>query len=107
MGKTSIRPACVQNQAIAGALRPPVRLEKIQDRDNAMITERALVVRPEGKVEEWTMRMAVKEDNSFTLSDDAKTVDGTGKLFGPAWKWTYFKGTFKTKNGIVIEDENF
>ena len=53
------------------------------------------------------MRLAVKEDNTFTLSDDAKTVEGSGKLFGPAWKWTYFKATFKSKNGVRIEDENF
>lgn len=39
--------------------------------------------------------------------DDAKTVEGGGRLFGPQWKWTYFKGSFKTKNGIRIEDENF
>jgi hypothetical protein len=23
------------------------------------------------------------------------------------WKWTYFKGKFKARNGVVIEDENF
>ena len=34
-------------------------------------------------------------------------MEGSGTLFGPAWKWTYFKGTFKTTNGIQIEDENF
>jgi hypothetical protein len=53
------------------------------------------------------MYLAVKEDNTFTLTDDAKTVEGSGKLFGPAWKWTYFNGTFKAKNGVRIEDENF
>ena len=53
------------------------------------------------------MRLAVKDDGTFTLTDDARTVEGDGKLFGPAWKWTYFKGTFKAKNGVVIEDENF
>jgi hypothetical protein len=84
-----------------------ILLEKILDRDNSKIIERALVVYPAGKVEEWTMRLAVKVDNSFTLTDDAKTVEGHGILFGPAWKWTYFKGTFKATNGVVIEDENF
>jgi hypothetical protein len=53
------------------------------------------------------MRLAVKDDDTFTLTDDAKTVEGSGKLFGPAWKWTYFKGTFRARNGVVIEDENF
>jgi hypothetical protein len=84
-----------------------ILLEKTQDRDNNAIVERAIIVEPDGKAVERTVRMAVKEDNSFTLSDDEKTVDGSGTLFGPAWKWTYFKGTFKTKNGVTIDDENY
>jgi hypothetical protein len=84
-----------------------ILVEKTHDPDNALIIEHAIVVQPNGKVEEYTMKLAVKEDNTFTLSDDAKTVEGTGKLFGPAWKWTYFKATFKAKNGVTIEDENF
>jgi hypothetical protein len=84
-----------------------IMLEKTQDRDNSVIAEKALVIRADGKVEEFTARLAVKEDGTFTYSDDAKLAEGTGALFGPAWKWTYFKGTFKAKNGIVIEDENF
>ena len=84
-----------------------ILIEKTHDRDNATIVERAVVVHAGGKTEEWTMRMAVKDDNTFTLSDEAKTVEGSGQLFGPAWKWTYFKGTFKAKNGVVIDDENF
>jgi hypothetical protein len=84
-----------------------ILVEKIHDRDNSVIVERALVVQPDGKVEERAMRMPVKDDNTFTLTDDAKTVEGAGTLFGPAWKWTYFKATFKTKNGVTIEDENY
>ena len=84
-----------------------ILLEKIQDRDKAMITERAIVVKADGKVDEQTMVLTVKDDNTFRLADAAKTVEGTGALFGPAWKWTYFKGTFKHKSGIVIDDENF
>lgn len=84
-----------------------ILLEKIHDRDKSTITERAIVVKPDGKVEEQTMLLTVKEDNTFQLADAAKTVEGTGTLFGPAWKWTYFKGTFKHNSGVVIEDENF
>jgi hypothetical protein len=84
-----------------------ILLEKIHDRDNSTMIERAIVVEADGKAAERTMRMAVKENNTFLLTDDAKTVEGEGTLFGPAWKWTYFKGTFKTKNGINIDDENF
>ena len=84
-----------------------ILVEKILDRDHATITEHAIVVNAEGKVEEWTMHMAVKDDNTFTLRDDAGTVEGGGKLFGPPWKWTYFKATFKATNGVVIDDENF
>jgi hypothetical protein len=82
-------------------------VEKIHDRDNARIVEKAIVVHPDGKVEEWTARMVVKDDNTFTLADDSGKTEGGGKLFGPAWKWTYFKATFKASNGVEIEDENF
>jgi hypothetical protein len=82
-------------------------VEKTHDRDNSMIIERAVVVQPDGKVEEWTMRLTVKDDNTFTLTDDSKKAEGSGKLFGPAWKWTYFKATYKAENGVQIEDENF
>ena len=44
--------------------------------------------------------------NTFTLDDAKGTVKGSGTLFGPAWKWTYFKGTFEATNGVRIEDEN-
>jgi hypothetical protein len=84
-----------------------ILLEKTHDRDNAAIVERAVVVQADGKVEDRTMRITVKDDNTFTLTDDAKTIDGSGTLFGPAWRWTYFKGTFKANNGVQIEDENF
>ncbi len=84
-----------------------ILVEKTHDRDNSTIIEHAINVQADGKVEEFTMRLHVKEDNSFTLTDDAKFVEGSGKLFGPAWKWTYFKATFKAKNGVTIEDENF
>jgi hypothetical protein len=97
---------------VSSAAGQPMRsqvilVEKIYDRDNSTVVERAIFVEPDGKATERTMHMAVKEDNSFTISDDAKTVDGGGTLFGPAWKWTYFKGTFKTKNGVTIDDENY
>lgn len=82
-------------------------LEKIHDPDNSTIIERALIVQADGKVEERTATMKVKDDNSFTLTDDDKFVEGGGQLFGPAWKWTYFKATFKAKNGAIIDDENF
>ena len=82
-------------------------LEKTLDRDKATITERAVIVREDGKAEEWTLRFAVKEDGTFTLTEDAKRAEGSGKLFGPAWKWTYFKATYKSTNGVQVEDENF
>src|SRR5262245_3841467 len=84
-----------------------ILLEKTHDRDKLTITERAIVVKADGKAEEYTMELKVKDDNTFTLTDAAKTTEGTGTLFGPAWKWTYFKGKFKHTNGAVIEDENF
>jgi hypothetical protein len=84
-----------------------ILVEKTLDRDQALIVERAVVVHPDGKVEEFTVRLAVKEDNTFTVVDDTKALEGGGRLFGPAWKWTYFKATFKARNGVRIEDENF
>jgi len=82
-------------------------VEKIHDRDNSLIIERAIVVQADGKVAEYPVRMAVKADGTFTLINDDKSVEGTGTLFGPAWKWTYFKATFKTKDGVTIDDENY
>ncbi len=84
-----------------------ILLEKIHDSDSATIVERAIVVEPDGKAAEHTMRMTVKDDNSFTIVNDAKKVEGTGVLFGPAWKWSYFKATYQASNGVRIEDENF
>jgi hypothetical protein len=84
-----------------------ILVRKVHDRQKSTIIERAIVVSPNGKVEDNTMRLAVKDDNTFTIADEAGTVDGSGTLFGPPWKWTYFKGTFKHKSGVVIEDENF
>jgi hypothetical protein len=84
-----------------------ILVEKIHDRDHSRIIERAIVVQPDGKVEEHPVTLEVKDDNTFTLTNEAKTVEGGGKLFGPAWKWTYFKATFKTKEGYQIDDENF
>jgi hypothetical protein len=84
-----------------------ILVEKTHDRDNSLIVERAIVVNPDGTTEEFTARMAVKPDNTFTLTTDDKAVEGTGTLSGPAWKWTYFKATLKAKNGATIEDENF
>jgi hypothetical protein len=84
-----------------------ILLEKIHDRDKSKIVERALVIQPDGKAEERNMEMTVKDDNSFTLTDDTKSVSGGGQLFGSPWKWTYFKATFKASNGVQIDDENY
>lgn len=82
-------------------------LEKTHDPAKAEIVERAIVVKPDGTVDDQTMRLTVKGDNTFTLADEAGSVTGSATLFGPPWKWTYFKGTFQHKSGIRIEDENF
>lgn len=81
-------------------------VERIQDPDRQLITERAIVVKPDGTAEQHTMYMTVKGD-SFTLKDDANTTTGEGRLSGPAWHWTYFKATFHSSNGVRIDDENF
>jgi len=83
-----------------------ILFDKTHDPDNSSMIESAVVVHPDGKAEEHTMRLTVK-GNSFTLVDDAKTIEGTGTLLGPAWKWTYFKAVYKSKTGVQIEDENF
>jgi hypothetical protein len=83
-----------------------ILLEKVLDPDNSLWVERAIVVKPDGKAEEFTMNHRVT-DITFTLDDPKGMVKGSGTLFGPAWKWTYFKGTFEATNGARIEDENF
>ncbi|HSZ57027.1 MAG TPA: hypothetical protein VK797_15275 [Tepidisphaeraceae bacterium] len=45
--------------------------------------------------------------NSFTLKDTENTTTGAGVLFGPPWQWTCWKGSFRSSNGVQIEDENF
>ena len=77
------------------------------DRDQSTITEQPIIVDENGKVTEWTIRFTVKEDGTFTIEDDTKRMKGTGKLFGPAWKWTYFKATYKVGDEVEIQDENF
>ena len=83
-----------------------ILLEKTLDQDNSVFVERAIVVKPDGNAEEFTMIHKVT-GNTFTLTDTKGTVTGTGTLFGPEWKWTYFKATFEATNGARIEDENF
>lgn len=81
-------------------------LEKIHDPNKETIVEGAIVVRPDHAVEEHTITMKVKGD-AFTISDAGDTVHGSGKLFGPAWHWSYFKGTYESTDGVRIEDENY
>src|SRR5262249_35857200 len=83
-----------------------ILLEKTLDPDNNVFVERAIQVKLDGKAEELIMNHRVT-GNTFTLDDPKGTVKGSGALFGPAWKWTYFKGTFEATNGARIEDENF
>jgi hypothetical protein len=81
-------------------------VEKAQDPDRNLIVERAVVVKADGTAEQYTMNMTVTGD-SFTLKDAANTTTGSGTLFGPAWQWSYWRGAFKSSNGVRIEDENF
>lgn len=81
-------------------------LEKTHDPDHNLIVERAIVVKPDQSVDEFTMNLQVQGD-SFTIKDSKDTISGTGTLFGPAWRWTYFKATYKSINGAQIEDENY
>jgi hypothetical protein len=83
-----------------------ILVEKTHDLDRSAIIERAIVVKPDGTSEQYAMILAVRGDD-FTIADDAHTITGSGKLFGPAWNWTYFRGTFKSASGVTIEDENF
>src|SRR5262245_19622308 len=64
------------------------------------------LLRRAGGEAEFTMYHKVT-GNTFALSDDRGTVKGSGTLFGPAWKWTYFKATFEATNGARIDDEDF
>src|SRR5262245_39933268 len=83
-----------------------ILLEKVLDPDNSVFVERAVVVKPDGSTEEFTMYHKVT-GNTFALNDAKGTVKGSGTLFGPDWKWTYFKATYESTNGARIEDENF
>jgi hypothetical protein len=71
-----------------------------------LIVDRAVVVKPDGTVDDYPMNLIVKGD-TFTIDDPKKIIEGSGTLFGPAWHWTYFKGTYKATNGAIIDDEGF
>jgi hypothetical protein len=81
-------------------------LVKTQDPDNNTIIERAVIVKPDHSVEDHTLTMKVTGDK-FTIVDGRNTIHGTGTLFGPAWKWTYFKAIYQSTAGVTIEDEDF
>jgi hypothetical protein len=83
-----------------------ILLEKVLDPDNSQFVERAIVVKADRSAEEFTMIHKVS-GNTFTLADTKGRITGSGTLFGPAWKWTYFKATYESKNGARIDDENF
>ena len=83
-----------------------ILLEKTHDPDNSVFVERAIVVKPDGQAEEFTMIHKVT-GNTFTVNDTKGTITGSGTLFGPEWKWTYFKATYQATNGARIDDENF
>jgi hypothetical protein len=83
-----------------------ILLEKTQDPDKGVIVERAIEVKSDQSASEYVMTLKVS-GNSFTITDRKNTIHGSGTLFGPAWQWTYFKGTFEANNGARIEDENF
>ncbi|MGI9113890.1 MAG: hypothetical protein ACR2FX_02460 [Chthoniobacterales bacterium] len=83
-----------------------ILLHKTSDPQKSLIIERALVVKPDRSVDDYTMNLQVKGD-AFTVSDAKNTIEGGGQLFGPAWHWSYFRGTYKSTTGAQIEDENY
>ena len=54
-----------------------VLMEKTLDPDHSVWVERAIVVKPDGKAEEFTMNHKVK-GNTFILNDTKGTVKGSG-----------------------------
>jgi hypothetical protein len=62
-----------------------VLLEKTLDPDHSVWVERAIVVKPDGTAEEFTMNHRVTGDR-FTLEDPKGMVKGSGTVFGPPWK---------------------
>src|SRR5438105_1856702 len=54
-------------------------VEKTHDPDQGLIIERAIVVKSDRSVEDYTANMKVSGD-TFTLKDAANTVTGTGTL---------------------------
>ena len=83
-----------------------ILLEKTHDPSKNLIVERAIEVKPDGTVAEYTMNLTV-DGASFKLVDAKNTIKGTGTLFGTPWKWTYFKATYSAEHGVSIDDENY
>ena len=59
-----------------------ILMEKTLDPDHSVWVERAIVVKPDGKAEEFTMNRRVT-GNKFTLDDPKGMVKGSGTVFGP------------------------
>lgn len=83
-----------------------ILVSKIYDADKNLLTERAIVVHSDGKVDDYPMNLSIKGD-TFTIDDPKKAVEGSGTLFGKPGEWKYLKGTYKASNGVTIDDENF
>ncbi len=56
---------------------------------------------------DWSKMMLRSARSRFTLKEDSGKAEGSGRLFGSAWKWTYFKATYTTTSGVQVEDEKF
>jgi hypothetical protein len=83
-----------------------ILLEKTHDSDASTVTERAVIVRPTGEVDDQTIVFTVSDDDSFTVSDTAGMIEGEGQFYGEPWAWSYFEATYRHQNGVTIEDEN-
>lgn len=86
-----------------------ILIHKTHDPDADRMREAAVVVKPDGTAEESIIDFEVAEgdaDNTFTVTGAGGTIEGEGQFSGPAWEWNYFKATFRSQNGVTIEDQN-
>ena len=86
-----------------------ILLRKSHDPEAGEVVEAAVIVQPDGRVEESVITFDVATgdtNNEFAVSSGDGTIEGEGTFAGPAWDWNYFKATYRSANGVVIEDQN-
>lgn len=72
-----------------------------------LMNENAVMVLANGTASSYHVVMSISADGSnFTITNDDKTLTGSGNFVGKPWAWTGMTGKFVQSNGTYVEDSN-